>query len=100
MSELKPYSITEAQQLLDNAITRSRPRHDEWNLLEHLYASGTTDGLVANATASGVDMSRIIQETTGVPLDVVNMVPFRNIAVSILPHPAVKNPLLSAVLPS
>ena len=74
MAKLKPYTITEAQQLLDNAITRSRPRHDEWNLLEHLYASGTTDGLVANATAAGVDMSRIIQETTGVPLDVVNMV--------------------------
>ena len=29
-----------------------------------------------------------------IPVDVVNMVPFRNIAVSILPHPAVKNPLL------
>ena len=74
MNELEPYSVTEAQQLLDNAITRARPRHDEWALLEHLYAAGTTDGLVANATASGVDMSRIIQETTGVPLDVVNMV--------------------------
>jgi hypothetical protein len=74
MSELKPYTVTEAQQLLDNAITKSRSRHDEWQLLEHLYASGTTDGVVANATAAGVDMSRIIQDTTGVPLDVVNMV--------------------------
>jgi len=74
VSDVKPYTLAEAQALVDNAITRSRSRHEKWNLLEHLYASGTTDGAGAELTASGASTSRLVQDVTGVPLDVVNMV--------------------------
>lgn len=82
MPKIKPYELNEAQRLVEVALSQSRDRHHEWRLLETLYATGTTDALVANATAPG-EMSKIIQDVTGVPLDVVNMVlPHINIIVA------------------
>jgi hypothetical protein len=73
MASIEPYSLRDAQQLVDNALRASRDRHSEWRLLEQLYASGTTDGLASNTSANGIT-AQIIQDVTGVPLDVVNLV--------------------------
>lgn len=82
MPSIEPYELKDAQQLVNAALRQARGRHSEWRLLEQLYAAGTTDGLVANASSPG-DMSRVIEDVTGVPLDVVNMVlPHINIVVS------------------
>lgn len=82
MAKVKPYALKDAQQLVATALRQSRGRHSEWRLLEQMYAAGSTDGVVA-ASSAPANTARLIEDTTGVPLDVVNMVlPHINIVVA------------------
>ena len=52
MAQVKPYDLKTAQELVENEITRSVPRHQAWRALEVLYRTGSLEQ-AQNAVSAG-----------------------------------------------
>lgn len=76
MVQVDPYSLEQAQELVEDALTRSKTRHGKWNALEHLYRTGHYDEGMEAADVP----PRLWDDIPGLTLDGINLVlPHMNI---------------------
>lgn len=71
MSELSPYTLDQAQLLVDDAERRGRKRHNMWRALEKLYRTGQAEGAI---TEEGQVPGVLWDEVPGLTLDTINFV--------------------------
>lgn len=66
---MKPYSLTEAQSLVSEAIDRSQKRHLFWRNLEYMFHTGSYGGLTSEAVSG-----TLFDTLTNDDLETVNLV--------------------------
>lgn len=69
MADIQPYSLEDAQLLVDDGIHRSESRWRRWNALEEIFRTGQSSGYI---TAGNIH-PRVWTEFPGLDLDTVNL---------------------------
>lgn len=68
MTDLRPYTLKQCQELVDDAHRRASERHEKWDALESLYRYGTLYG-----PSMPHELAGKLAATAGVPLESVNL---------------------------
>lgn len=63
------YTLKQAQELVDDAVRRSQPRHERWDSLERLYRYGSPS---PDVSLTSVEAGRLA-ESVGLSLDSINL---------------------------
>lgn len=67
---MKPFTLKQAQALVDHASTAASDRHARWAKLEHLFRTGRADGDLIHSDVPG----ELWKEMPGLTLDAINYV--------------------------